>query len=68
MLADDSSGFEDGDENAIGNESRIHELMNVIESGRKFHEAVESESFSGRADDDFVASDERISKQRHQEN
>ncbi len=61
MLADDSSGVEDGDENTINNESGIHELVNVIESSGKFHEAVESESLSGRADNDFVASDERIS-------
>lgn len=61
MLPDDSSGVEDGDDNAVNNESRIHELVNIVESSGKFHEAVESESLSGRADDDFVASDERIS-------
>ncbi len=61
MLANDSSRIEDGDENAVNNESLIHELMNVIESSGKFHETVKSESLSGRTDDDFVRSDERIS-------
>ena len=61
MLPDDSSWVEDGDENAVNNESRIHELVNIVECSGKFHEAVESESLSRRTDDDFVACDERIS-------
>ena len=61
MLSDDSSGIENGDENTFDKESRIHELMNVIESSGKFHETVKSEKLSGQTDDDFVASDERIS-------
>ena len=54
MLPDDSYWVEDGDENAVNNKSRIHELMNIIESGGKFHETVKSEKLSGRTDDDFV--------------
>ena len=33
-----------GNENAINNERRIHELLNVIESSGKFHKTIKSES------------------------
>ena len=44
MLPDDSSGAEDGNENAINNERRLHELLSVIESSGKFHETIKSKS------------------------
>lgn len=47
VLHHDSSRIEDGDENAVDNESRIHEQVNVIERSSKFHETVKSESLSG---------------------
>ena len=49
-----------GNENAINNERRIHELLNVIESSGKFHETIKSES---PADEQMmiVRSGERVS-------